>query len=247
MDLYRYLLNSVRKKDLNNISLFEDLNLIRDESYSSLLHHADSKEVILYLSKKISINNFNNYLIPSGYYIIKNVLNNDNNNHSILSIIRLLFYIGCDFSIKNMYNNENILDLVINNPNIYNLIKKYKDIQDNAFIDSGYVNYYYKLMMWINLSIIYLKHPNLEIFYYFKPHKDITMNFKLNYELLSLLNFNWNAFILNYMKKKENKLCLNCGEIDNLKKCLKCKKVYYCSPKCQRETFYLHKNFCFVN
>jgi hypothetical protein len=247
MYYFCYLLDAVKNKDINYINLFGDLNLIRDDCNSSLLHHAEDKEIILYLSKKISINNFNNYLIPSGYFILKNILKKCNDD-DILSIIKLLFYIGADFSIKNLYNNEDLLDLVTRyklDNNIYNQVKKYKDIQDNAFIDCGYVNYYYKLMMWVNLSIIYLQHPNLEIFYYFKPHKNITSDFKLNYELLNLLNFNWKSFVLNYVDKTENRLCLYCGKTENLKKCLKCKKVHFCDLRCQRDAFYLHKIFCF--
>jgi hypothetical protein len=246
MYIFCYLLDAVKNKDIEYINLFGDLNLIRDDCNSSLLHHAEDKEIILYLSKKISINNFNNYLIPSGYFILKNILKKCNND--ILSIINLLFYVGADFSMKNLYNNEDLLDLVINNNinnHIYNQIKKYKDIQENAFNECGYVNYYYKLMMWVNLSIIYLQHPNIEIFYYFKINKNITSDFKSNYELLSLLNFNWKSFVLNYVDKTENRLCLYCGKTENLKKCLKCKKVYYCGLKCQRDAFYLHKNYCF--
>jgi hypothetical protein len=246
MILFKYLLNYVKKNDIDRLKSFGDLyiiNNIRDECNSSLLHHAEDKEIILYLSKKISINNLNNYLIPSNYLILKN-----NNVLKNVSIIKLLFHIGADFNFRNLYNNEDLLDLVVRyklDDNIINLVKKYKDIQENAFNECGYVNYYYKLMMWVNLSIIYLQHPNIEIFYYFKPHKNITTNFKLNYELLSLLNFNWNSFVLNYVDKTENKLCLYCGKTENLKKCLKCKKVHYCSLKCQRDAFYLHKNYCF--
>jgi hypothetical protein len=248
MVLFKYLLNFVKKNDINRIKSFAELNVInivRDECNSSLLHHAEDKEIILYLSKRISINNLNDYLIPSNYIILKNNILDSTND--IKSIIKLLFYIGADFNFKNLYNNESLLDLVIKNKldnSVIELVKKYKDIQEDAFNNSGYVNYYYKLMVWINLSIIYVNHPNDEYFFYFKINPSISKNLKLNYELLSLVNYNWNSFILNYLDKKENDLCLYCGKVQKLYKCLKCKKVYYCSYKCQKDSYYLHKNYC---
>jgi hypothetical protein len=239
MYLFRHLLNFVKNKDIKSLEKFGNLNDIRDDSYSSLLHHAEDKDIIIYLSKSISINNLNFYGIPSSYFILKNIVKNK--KEDLDSWIKLLFYLGADFNFKNLYNNESLCDLLDDK------YKKYKDIQYSAFLECGYVNYYYKLMMWINLTILYNQHPNKDYFFYFKPNKCISDNLKINNDILKLVNQNWNSFLLNYIDKKENKLCIYCGEDKNLVRCLKCKKVYFCSLRCQRDVYYLHKNFCFDN
>ena len=38
--------------------------------------------------------------------------------------------------------------------------------------------------------------------------------------------------------------CSNCTKLDSNYKCSKCKKVFYCSKKCQKEDWKSHKKIC---
>lgn len=44
--------------------------------------------------------------------------------------------------------------------------------------------------------------------------------------------------------KERNKACFNCDLPDCSNKCSACKKVYYCSKKCQTDHWKEHKEIC---
>ena len=63
-------------------------------------------------------------------------------------------------------------------------------------------------------------------------------------ELENIKKFNKISKTLPKVIGKLPRLCSFCGESSTLKRCSRCKKMFYCSPDCQRIQWESHKPFC---
>lgn len=252
-----------KNKEESNNKVLELLEPYKDRLYDilyrdgeSLLHWAcafDNVPICKYLIENGLHVNLNNYRGTSPFYYA--CMNNANNS--------VLFMISANVNPfqRSGFSGEFPIDRLIEDDVIEALIKHsiekfpildFEDDKLRFVSDNRILTYKYRLYMNMLSNAFYLYNPYKRNLQGWKVD-DATRQLYENGGIVAMME-KCEQLYSDYFKELEksklpeynNKRCLGCNTEDYMSRCSKCKSAYYCSIKCQKNTFALHKFDCNV-